>query len=441
MQTVRHHDSFYSRTSTMPHFNRFVLSTAFGTALVWMTSASFAAEQPKIDRAVQLLEFVLDADESTARHCLQSTTSAIQNGSVDAERMAALRAQLSARLKPIVQQPDHPLRFDAALLTTALGDPTGLEYLRSQVSATSVPTERRLAALRALVSAQDAAVGAAVQTVLNDSHAEAALRTGVVEALGRWNDQQVATLLLSSYSGLAPDIRPKAIEVLTQRPAWTKPLLAAVAAKRIDKDAINLNQLRRINTFKDQSVRQTLKDLYGEIREGRDPGREQVFYKSRDFLNGTPGDPFKGEAVFTKVCGQCHKLYGEGAEVGPDITRNGRNNWDQLLWNVLDPSQVIGPGYQARILITTDGRTLTGLPVEESDQRVILKVQGGKQETIPRDQIEVYKVSELSLMPDQLEKQLTPQELADLLSFLAYDKHPSDPEAKRLSGAPAPQTK
>jgi putative heme-binding domain-containing protein len=104
--------------------------------------------------------------------------------------------------------------------------------------------------------------------------------------------------------------------------------------------------------------------------------------------------------------------------------------------NVLDPSLVIGNVYQARIVATVDGRVLTGLPVEETDERVVLKVQGGTLETIPRDEIEEFKVSEVSMMPEQLEKQLTPQEMADLFAFLALDKPPSDPTAKVLPGAP-----
>ena len=145
----------------------------------------------------------------------------------------------------------------------------------------------------------------------------------------------------------------------------------------------------------------------------------------------------RGQAVFKKVCAQCHKIYGEGVEVGPDITSNGRASFEQMLSNVLDPSLVIGNGYQARILITADGRVLTGLPVEDSPERVILKVQGGKTETIPRDQIDEFRASEVSMMPEQLEKQLTPQELADLFSFIGLDKPPTDPAAKRLPGVPA----
>jgi putative heme-binding domain-containing protein len=74
--------------------------------------------------------------------------------------------------------------------------------------------------------------------------------------------------------------------------------------------------------------------------------------------------------------------------------------------------------------------------VEESKDRVVLKVQGGKLESIPRDEIEQYKVSELSMMPENVEKLMTPQEIADLFAFLALDKPPTDPAAKMLPGAP-----
>jgi len=76
------------------------------------------------------------------------------------------------------------------------------------------------------------------------------------------------------------------------------------------------------------------------------------------------------------------------------------------------------------------------LLVEDSPQRIVLKVQGGKLETIAREDVEAMKVSELSLMPEGLEKQLKPQEIADLLAFLSLDKHPDDPAARPIpSGA------
>jgi putative heme-binding domain-containing protein len=156
----------------------------------------------------------------------------------------------------------------------------------------------------------------------------------------------------------------------------------------------------------------------------------------RRLLATTPGDARRGQAVFAKVCGQCHKLHGEGADVGPDITSNGRASFEQLLSNVFDPSLVIGASYQALIVRTTDGRVLTGLPVEDNDQRVVLKVQGGKQETVPREEVDEQKQSELSLMPEDVEKQLKPHEIADLFALLCLDRPPGDPQAAHVPGTP-----
>ncbi len=127
-------------------------------------------------------------------------------------------------------------------------------------------------------------------------------------------------------------------------------------------------------------------------------------------------------------------MYGEGQEVGPDITVNGRSSFEQLLSNVFDPSLVIGSAYQAVTVNTTDGRVLTGLLAEKNDQRVVLKVQGGKIETIARADVDEMGVSKLSLMPEDVERQLKPEEIADLFAYITLDRPPSDPSARQLPG-------
>ena len=143
--------------------------------------------------------------------------------------------------------------------------------------------------------------------------------------------------------------------------------------------------------------------------------------------------------MFKKLCAQCHKIYGEGQDVGPDLTHDGRANFDLLLSNVFDPSLVIGVAYQATNVVTVQGRSLTGLLVEDSPKRVVLKLQGGKLETIPRNDIDMLTISKVSLMPEDVEKQLKPKEIADLFAFLTLDKPPSDPTARRIPGTPNPR--
>ncbi len=211
--------------------------------------------------------------------------------------------------------------------------------------------------------------------------------------------------------------------------------MEAVAAKTVAANALNDNQVRKLLASKDEDLRKLVIAQWGSVREERNPKREQVLAQMRTHLRKTPGDPFKGIEVFKKVCGQCHKLHGEGQEVGPDITLNGRNSFEQTVVERVRPSLVIGAAYQARIVETKDGRTLTGLVTEDSPQRIVLKVQGGKQEIIPRDQVDESAESKISLMPEGLETQVTPQELADLFAYITLDKTPQRSGRAAIGGS------
>ncbi len=118
------------------------------------------------------------------------------------------------------------------------------------------------------------------------------------------------------------------------------------------------------------------------------------------------------------------------------MTANGRGSFDQLLSNVFDPSLVIGAAYQATTVSTTDGRFLTGLVSEDSPQRLVLKTQGGTRVIIPRDQVDEVLPSKVSLMPEGLEKQMSPREMVDLFAFLCLDHPPGNPAAHKIPGAP-----
>jgi putative heme-binding domain-containing protein len=209
--------------------------------------------------------------------------------------------------------------------------------------------------------------------------------------------------------------------------------------KSLPANAVNLNQVRRLQEFGDKEFKARVAKVWGKVRNDRNPQRELVVSQMKNFLDRTPGDPFQGKTVFQKSCAQCHKMYGEGQEVGPDLTGNGRNNYDQMLSNVFDPNLVIGENYQAAIIAVKDGRTLTGLIVGDSPAEIRLKIQGGTEEVIARGQIEELKKSPLSLMPENLETSVTPQELADLFAYLSLDRPPGDSKAKLLPGAPEPR--
>jgi putative heme-binding domain-containing protein len=241
-------------------------------------------------------------------------------------------------------------------------------------------------------------------------------------------------VLLERYPDLDAGLKPRAVDLLTQRTAWSLALLESIDAGRVPADVLDLNQVRKLQGTKHAGLAARVKARYGTVREGRNPAREEVIAGMRKLLRSRPGDPHAGVLVFKKLCGQCHKIHGEGEDVGPDITQNGRASFEQLLSNVFDPSLVIGSAYQATTVATTDGRVLTGLLAEEGPARVVLKTQGGKQEVIAREEVEAMKIIPLSLMPEELEKQLSEQELRDLFSFLTLDRPPGDPAARPIPG-------
>jgi len=351
-----------------------------------------------------------------------------------------IRAALAPVLAPFVAGGvTHPVYFAAIELQAAWRDPAAIAAVRSFLVDRERRIERRITAIDLLGMLRDGELPnlAARLVVANDEPLE--LRRHAISALGQLRGAEVAEILIAAYAEIAAELRPQAIDVLSQRPVWSRPLVAAVRAEKIPATDVHVNHVRRMQQSRDEALAAEVRQLWGVVRHQRNEAREDVIETVAEFLSQSPGDPRAGVAVFRKVCAQCHVIHGEGQAVGPDLSHNGRNSFAQLLSNVLDPSLVIGADYQARTIATADGRILVGLLVEETEQRVVLKVQGGKLESVPRGEIETMEVSQLSLMPEELEKQITPAEMADLFAFLCLDLPPGHPMAKLLPGAPAPR--
>jgi putative membrane-bound dehydrogenase-like protein len=397
---------------------------------------------PDATPIAELVEFLAlgeGADPALAGKCLAMLAGKVQTREIAGPRLERLRTLLLPIVTIVLDSPNSPLHFDTALLAATWKNENAVALVRQVLISPDEPDERRLQALGALVAADDPDLLGEVAGLLEDKErASVEFRRRVLDALGRSDSPAIADLVLTAYPGMEPELKPEAIELLTGRAAWSKALLKAVSDKRVAADALNLNQVRKLLASKDAELVEMVRGTWGTLRVDRNPQREQVIAQMRTLLRQTTGDALRGQQVFKKVCGQCHKIYGEGQEVGPDITVNGRSSFEQLLSNVFDPSLVIGAAYQARTVITTDGRVITGLVAEDNDQRVVLKVQGGKLETIARGDIEETETSKLSLMPENLEQQLKPEEIADLFAFITLDKPPGDPTARELPGVHVP---
>ena len=229
--------------------------------------------------------------------------------------------------------------------------------------------------------------------------------------LQRWKD----------YSGAT---RRAAADVLATRGRWAGALLAALEAKSVSPGDVSASAIRALTRSTDENGTQARRAavLFGRVRDADRDKLKLIAVKKKVVLSGQ-ADAVLGREVARKVCFVCHKLHGEGADVGPDLTGVGRSTLDALLANIIDPNQIIGGGYENVEVETKDGRTVTGRMVENTETRLRLVAAGPKEEVIARSDIALdngkpkIRISELSVMPEGLE-QMPDAEFRNLIWFL-----------------------
>jgi putative heme-binding domain-containing protein len=134
------------------------------------------------------------------------------------------------------------------------------------------------------------------------------------------------------------------------------------------------------------------------------------------------GDIERGRAVFFSsktACSTCHPVGTEGGRIGPDLTRIGaiRAGRD-IVESIVFPSSTIAQEYEQYAVVTTDGRTISGIMAREAAETIVLRDSSGAETRLRRDQVEEMSRQTASIMPERLEQQLSPQEFRDLLAYL-----------------------
>jgi len=242
------------------------------------------------------------------------------------------------------------------------------------------------------------------------------VRRAVLRTLGDYDDPAIATWLLASWKQVPPALRSEIIKTLQKRKTWARSLLEAVARKEIPATELNSNTVLAIRSFADKEMNDLLEKVWGRVRE-TPADIEKKIEKYRLAMSSGRGDAERGRAVFEKHCAQCHRFRQQGHEVGPDLD-GAERSLDYLLINILDPNRVVGQPYFTRVILTKDGKVLTGILAAEDGQSVSIRRENNVIETVPRTNIEEMKVETRSLMPDNLDQNLSEQEFRDLVSYL-----------------------
>jgi putative heme-binding domain-containing protein len=300
-------------------------------------------------------------------------------------------------------------------LAVVFGDGRAIGDLKKLALNNGADGNARRAALKVLIDSKTEDLLPMLLKLVGD-RATAAL---AVKGLAAYDDPKIPGVVLSNYHYLAKEDRDLAIGTLVSRVSFAGELLKAVASGKIKADDISAFHARQIVSFGKDDLKKQLTKLWGDVRTT--PAEKihliEGYKKLLTPVKLKTADLPKGRLVFKETCATCHKLFGQGETIGPDLTGGNRDNLDYLLENIIDPSAVVPVGFRMSIVSMKDGRVFNGVVLAKTDQVLTLQTQK-EQLKLARKDVDEEQPTPLSLMPDGLFNNLKEEQIVNLIGYL-----------------------
>ncbi|MGE3805256.1 MAG: c-type cytochrome [Gemmataceae bacterium] len=312
-------------------------------------------------------------------------------------------------------------------LGVVFGDGRALEELKLIALRESADGEARREALRVIIQNKPDDLLPLLQKLVNDR-----ATVGVaVEGLAQFDDPKTPNLVIGKYRSLRPEDRPRAINTLVTRAAYAQALLEAVEQEKIPRADVSAFHARQIQSFKNATLNELLSRVWGELRSTSEEKKKliAVYHAALTKDKLKQANLSQGRLLYNQTCAACHRLFGEGKQVAPDLTGSNRDNLDYLLVNIIDPSAVVAVDFKMSVLAMKDGRVLNGVVLRKTPQTVTLQTQT-EQVTVPAGDIEEITPTTASLMPEGLFKTLKEEQVRDLVAYLMSKQQVPLPEGK-----------
>lgn len=241
-----------------------------------------------------------------------------------------------------------------------------------------------------------------------------AVQSAAAKAVASRDNSDLYRQLFDNWQTLTTATRRDVLNSLLRTSAALPVLFDAVANDKIPRTEIPAHVSVALLQHRDPAIKQRANQLLSAAAAA---DRQEVIDK---YLASVPsqGEAARGVELFRQHCIACHAMKGVGQRVGPDLAAVGSRRRDLLLIDILDPSRHVTPDFAAFMAMTRQGRVVVGVIAAESSNSITLKRERGEQETILRSELEELRPTGKSIMPDGLEKLLSPQQLADVLEYL-----------------------
>jgi putative membrane-bound dehydrogenase-like protein len=310
---------------------------------------------------------------------------------------------------------DKALAGQVRELSVLFGDGRALDVVKALALNNDAPVAERQAALQTLIEARPDYLRGVCERTLGVRF----LNPTAARGLALFDDEKAANLLVDSYKKFHHSTRAELLAVLASRPTFAKAFLQAIVEDKIPRTDLTAFLARQIHDYKDAELEKLLKQTWGEFRDSPAEKKAEIA-KLKNMLTPSllaSADKSAGRALFAKTCAQCHKLYGDGQQIGPDLTGANRQNMDYLLENMVDPSAVVSADFRMTVFTLDDGRTFNGLVLSETEKTVTFRT-ATETVTVEKAAIEERSIVPLSLMPENQLQPLSETQLRDLFGYL-----------------------
>lgn len=357
-----------------------------------------------------LVERLEAADDSTALALLTG-----MNAGLAGLRGLSMPAGWAALETRFEESRDLRLRAEAQGVAMAFGSPRALAAARRTFADARMSPDSRLRALDVLLAVRDPDLPLQLFAALESRQ----LRAAAIRGLASYAEPATPERLLQLYPALTGPERRDALLTLAARPEWARRLVEAVRAGRVAASEIGADVARQILALGDPELSADFESVWGVLW----PGRAEIAAATtrlralvEDETLPAP-NPSRGRVLYDQTCGTCHRLFGEGGDIGPDLTGSNRTDLDYLLRNILDPNAEIPNIYRAATIELADGRVIAGMIAGETPSLVTLRTTN---EVVPisRSEIRTLTQADVSMMPEGLLNPLSDPQIRDLIAYL-----------------------
>jgi putative heme-binding domain-containing protein len=315
----------------------------------------------------------------------------------------------------LAKSEDATLRDRVRDLSVLFGDGRALDEVKRLALDSKADLNLRRGALETLIDNRPQDLRAVCEQLLGVRY----LNSTALRGLALFDDAAIAERLVKSYRSFHPTERPTVIDTLASRPAFARTLLNEIGSGKIPAAELTAVHARQIRSFGEEVLTQRLAEVWGELRDSPDDKRQLVARLKSQLTEQSlaAADRSQGRAVFVAACASCHRLFGHGGTIGPDLTGGDRRNLDHLLTNLVDPSAAVAADFRMSVVVLEDGRVLNGIVVAKTEKTLTLQM-AKERVTLNQSDIEEVKASAVSLMPDGLLQPLKESQVRDLIAYL-----------------------